>query len=340
MAVLPRCREGQFGLFTAAQANAAGLSRHGLAALASSGSIVRIARGVYVAAEDVVRQTSRERSLRLAVALCLARPHSVVSHHSASLVHGLPFLHSYPARPSLTIDSTRAKGGGRRPNAYLHRAALPPHHVDQRGDWAVTTTGRTVCDVARRGGTLAGLVALDSALHVGSARLSDVATIASECSGWPGATSLPRMIERASGHAESPAETIARWQLTELGFRPTPQVWAYDDRGEIGCGDLWLSGQWVFVEIDGDVKYGSNAQPTTLIEEKRRQERLEAAGFGVARIAARSAHDARQLDTRVRRAAAAAELARRTRDVSGFVASPPTWATRGTAIPTSLAPRC
>ena len=78
------------------------------------------------------------------------------------------------------------------------------------------------------------------------------------------------------------------------------QVWAYDATGPIGCGDLWLDRLWTFLEVDGDLKYGPGSGRTILLEEKQRQERLEDAGFGVARIAARDVRDGDLLVTRIR----------------------------------------
>lgn len=84
----------------------------------------------------------------------------------------------------------------------------------------------------------------------------------------------------------------------------TPQVWAYDDGGPIGCGDLWLPSRWTFLKVDGDVKYTEAVGGDSLLVEKLRQERLERAGFGVARVAARESTSGPLLLERVNRASA------------------------------------
>lgn len=332
MKALPDCRTQQLGVFTTGQAALVGLTTHALGRLVRAGCLVRLCRGAYAEAAHVAVLTSAQRSVLLAVGVCLTHPGSVLSHHTAALLHQLPMKDSFPARPALTVDSAQPTRSGVRPRVTIHRATLPRSHIDSRPGWGATTVARTVCDLARQATPLAGLVALDAALHLGRCTPADVETVTSLCAAWPGGSALPLMLARASRHAESAAETTARWTLLGRGYDPVPQVWAYDDRGPIGCGDLWLAREWVFVEIDGAVKYTAKARPTTLLEEKLRQERLEAAGFGVARVAASATDDGESMDKRVRHATAVAALARRTRAITGYVGPPPEWADRGQEV--------
>ncbi len=108
---------------------------------------------------------------------------------------------------------------------------------------------------------------------------------------------------------------------------------ASDDHGPIGSGDLWIPRLWSFLEVDGDIKYDGQAM-TTLLEEKRRQERLEEAGFGVARVAARDSGNGALLLSRLTTAAARGRLVRTASgDPTGRIGPPPVWATRGATLP-------
>jgi hypothetical protein len=120
-----------------------------------------------------------------------------------------------------------------------------------------------------------------------------------------------------------------------------PQVWAFDRDGPIGRGDLWLASHWTFLEIDGDLKYGRTASPDALVDEKQRQERLERAGFGVARV---TPHELDSLGPSVlsKRIIAASRRARLSRLASpadvGYVGPPPDWAAAGSNVTISHPP--
>lgn len=297
--------------------------------LTSKEKLVAMSHGVFGEVEILDGLTPREMALAKAVAACLTLSGSALSHHTAALAHDLPLLGSRPTTPTLTMAIGGGRSGRRSRASTLRIAALPPEHVDRRGGWAVTTVARTVCDLARETSLLDGLVAADAALSRRLSSLPQLQLAAHYCETWPGGRRLHEVICHANGAAESPYETVARWHLLEAHLRSLPQVWAYDGHGPIGCGDLWVPALWVFLEIDGDVKYAADAKPTTLLVEKRRQERLEEAGFGVARVSAKEARPD-VLVERVHKAATRGRVARAACDaVTGYVGPPPPWARRG-----------
>lgn len=150
------------------------------------------------------------------------------------------------------------------------------------------------------------------------------------------------VLRLADARAESPYETVARCQLMRIGADPVPQVWAFDRDGPIGRGDLWMASHWTYLEVDGDLKYGRTSHPGTLIDEKRRQERLERAGFGVARITPRELDERGPvlLSERISAASRRGRLARLASpgDV-GYVGPPPAWATAGAVVAISHPPK-
>jgi hypothetical protein len=322
-------------VFTSAQAHACGWSRHQIQRSLSAREIVALRRGVYVEQGSYAAMASAERATVGAVAACLARPGSVVSHHSAALIHGLPLLGSRPALPRLLFPAEQGRHADKARGVQIRTSLLPGTHILQRGEWRVTTVARTVCDVAREERAINSLVLADAALARRQTTLRELCEVRDVCSGWPGSPALRETLRLAHSGSESPYESIARFQLLLLRMSVIPQVWAFDAAGWIGCGDIWLPSLWTFLEIDGDVKYDRRSSgDTTLLVEKLRQERLEEAGFGVARVSARQAFDQALVTMRVDRAAARGRLARSTAaSASGFVGPPPVWADRGTRIP-------
>jgi len=94
----------------------------------------------------------------------------------------------------------------------------------------------------------------------------------------------------ADGRSESPGESRTRILLHELAF-PSPelQVTVLDGAGNfLGRADLAYVDCGVLIEFDGLAKYGDIPDGpdarTALIEEKRRADRLRAAGFIVLRL--------------------------------------------------------
>ncbi len=335
---LPPCREGQFGVFTSAQAHECGWSRHQIQRLLHTGEILALRRGVYVERRSYQAASSAARSIACAVAACLARPGSVVSHHSAALVHGLPTLGSRPAIPALTVARGSCQRGERDRTVVVRTGHLATWQLEQRGAWRLTTVARTICDLSRDQPSVNVLAAMDAALFREHTTKREIRQVYDTCDSWPGSGRLLPLLGLAEQLAESPYETFARWQLIQLGHRGIPQVWGYDRDGPVGRGDLWIPHLWSYLEVDGDVKYTQEAPATTLMDEKHRQERLEEAGFGVARIAARDVKNLCLLEQRIRSAGRRGQIVRATSAISGRIGPPPRWARRGASIPWQEAP--
>lgn len=133
--------ERQAGYFSAAQAQAVGVSWRQLSYHVSSGRLLRVAWGVYRLAlfpamphEDLV------------VAWLRAGPDAVISHESALALYELS--DALPARVHVTVPRAASR---RRPGLALHTNALERRYVTRVAGVPTTTVARTIADVAASG---------------------------------------------------------------------------------------------------------------------------------------------------------------------------------------------
>lgn len=207
-------------------------------------------------------------------AAALIRPGSVISTESAAIVYGLPVL-DLPAAPILTVEAGRS---GARPNAFLHRAPLQPDDVRRWYGCPVTSVARTVVDIAR-GDREAGLTVADAALYEGLTSVAELSAAVGRSAGWAGNATARWVVQHADGRSESPLESLTRSCLLVAGLpAPDLQVWIEPARARV---DLLYRAERLVIEADGLLKYQS---PADLRDEKRRQERLERAGYRVMRV--------------------------------------------------------
>lgn len=276
--VLAALAARQRGLFTAAQARAAGWTTAQIA------TEVRRRQWCYVGRQVLVDRRVWATLDATARHLCAVQARLLVLHpgwaaarRSAVLAHGLPYLGRSPDRPQLLRDVT---GSGRATSRHERVATLPEADVVREGAFAVTSLERTVLDVARQESLRSAVVVADAALRRG---LDPGALVAGarRCAKWPGSAQAWRVAALADGLAESPLESVSRVALVERDL-PLPEL-----QVEIWLGDtflarvdmLWRDANLVG-EADGRGKYVSVED---LYREKLREEALEAVGLEVVR---------------------------------------------------------
>lgn len=138
MRVLYQLAQPQAGYFTTAQAVKAGVSPRALSGRARRGDIERVRYGIY-RLRDFPAQPFED-----AAAACLwAGPDSATSHETALAVHGIS--DAMPARIHVTVPRPFR---GRQPGVVVHRAPLSDREREVRDGVPVTTTARTLQDVA------------------------------------------------------------------------------------------------------------------------------------------------------------------------------------------------
>jgi hypothetical protein len=319
----------QGGAFTYAQALKAGYTAEAIRYRVCRRRWVRLRRGVLAEREVwAAAQASRhaEHALEVAGALLLQPEGAAASHTSAGRLHRVPFVGGWPVAATLTVPPA----AGQRRNAYrrrrVHRcvAPLPDDHVMTIGSLRVTTPARMLVELSKELDFPEATVVADAVLRDQLVERGDILAVVAACGG---SRKPRRVVEFADPRAESPLESYGRAVLHEHGVpRLEPQVWLYDDRGLIGRVDGFLAECFTVVEFDGLVKYQDSG---SLRAEKLRQERLEEAGFGVAR----ATHE--QLEREPQRTAGRVmaicrnALNRRVgaqpRDLTGYVGPPPDW---------------
>lgn len=110
--------------------------------------------------------------------------------------------------------------------------------------------------VAESSGFVAGVVALDAALHSHQATLSEARDWLTVLARRPGKTTMRSAVAAANALSESVLESQTRLVLIALGYQPRLQVTLRtSDGGFVARVDMLIDDLGVVVEVDGRVKY-------------------------------------------------------------------------------------
>lgn len=157
------------------------------------------------------------------------------------------------------------------------------------------------------------VIAVDAALHCQRTTPAELSSVLAACRGWPGIRRAARALSLADGRRESPLESRSFVFFDDVELpSPEPQAWIEDEDEFLIARivALWRDHR-VIGECDGAVKYDFDAAPSTLLAEKRRQERLEDLGYVVVRWNHDDlAHHAAATKQRILRAFSRADLLR------------------------------
>ena len=275
-----------------AQLLASGLTRQMLATQVGSGRLVRLRRGVFIAAsawpsDDAVRH------LVLARAEQVVHPTAVLSHASAALVWSLPHPGLSPwhdAAPQVTVPTGEGAKSRRGPVVH-HLGVLPPSQVTRDAEgYAVTTVSRTAIDLAADLALPSALVLLDGAARLlieqmvlrskrqdyANPRLVQAAKeLLTDAAQYRRSATLTPHIALSDPRRESAAESLSAGYFHLAGL-PTPEL-QVPIRTSTGTyyPDFYWREQRLIGECDGAVKY---ADPTTLVAEKVREDSLRELG--------------------------------------------------------------
>lgn len=238
----------QFGVFTTAQARRCGYSRTSIQRLVDNGSWRTVRRGVHTALPG------DDHAIDVAAALlALNRDGLVAAHTSAAVLWDLDWL----GQPDLgSVHLAHPLPGTVRsyPGLRVTPVELPRSHVVRAQGLPRTSIARTVVDLARALPFRDAVVLADSALRRTQSGRTDLDAVLATCRTWCGGRRAAAVVEFADGLAESPAESLARVVLAELGLpKPQLQVKIHDAAGFVGRVDMLIGD--VVVEVDGKSKY-------------------------------------------------------------------------------------
>lgn len=230
-----------------------------------------------------------------------------LSHTTSALEHG---LRVWGADLSL-VHMTRLDGGpGRTEAGVAHHEGLT------LSDDLMVIDGRLVMNPARAAietasllSTEAGLVVLDSLLHLGKATRDELdASYASMCH-WPGLQRTQVAVRMADRGAQSVGESRTRY-LCYTRDIPAPELQydVFDHTGRlIGTTDFAWPEQRLLGEFDGKVKYErflrtGESPGDAVFREKRREDRIcEELGWRMVRLVWADLSNAAETAGRIRR---------------------------------------
>jgi len=257
------------GVFTVAQARAAGVSRDQLRSSAWRRVTFGWYRWVgYPGSDD----------LRLATIAYGMPEVFAFSGVTAATLFGLELPHGHRAEvivPPHCVVSERV-------DAVVHRVQLEPGDIVTRDGLPITSPARTCFDLTTRLSLTEAVVAIDAALHAQLLTLDELARYVLRHDHIKGVVSARRVLEFVEPKSESPMETRLRMLLVLAGLpRPEAQVPLYDARGAfVARPDLYYEEARLGLEYDGE------NHRDRLTSDNRRQNRLHHIGVSLLRYTA------------------------------------------------------
>jgi hypothetical protein len=277
------------GVFSTADARAAGLGANDIRTLVRDGTAVRVAPRAYLLGSAREAATTPEALHRLETLAVLRSFDNRVaaSHHSALALHRLPFWR-------VNIDDIhvcRVTGRSSRLRGRLHiheAVTASPLMKNVRSGESTVSPAIAVIGTAMANGVEAGVVAMDAALHRDKTSTDELEVVLTRMRSTPGISPARQALVLADARAESPGETRTRLILASIPGTPevVPQFEVRDAGGGlVGRADFRV-GAKVLVEFDGRAKYGMDGRrrEEDLWAEKLREDRLRALGYVVVRL--------------------------------------------------------
>jgi very-short-patch-repair endonuclease len=278
--------EKRGGWFTRGDAMVAGYSDSELRLRLAGGRWSRLCRDAYVEPGCWPDELPWERTRRLHLLVARAVAHRmgedvVLSHQSATLLHGLPSWGLNFDRVQVTRTAGRVRSDR---TMQTHRSPLAVGDVTQAMGLPCTSPARSVIEAACASSYEVGVVLSDAALHDGLVTKEQLTAMADRLQYWPGSPKARAAARFADSRVESVGESRLRVLMANEGFPdPELQVEVRDQSGRfVGRVDFLFAGRLI-VEFDGDQKY-STGPANAVLAEKRRENRLRELGYSLIRV--------------------------------------------------------
>ena len=244
-----------------------------------------------------------DHRLRAQGAARLLLPGAVLSGGSAAVLWGVDLAGRDDDVECVLLPNCRA---GTVRGVRVTRRAVPPEDVVTRAGVPVTTPLRTALDLGCIQPLEEAVIALDQFLRIRRLAVADLRLAADRLTG-PACRSVRAAVAKADGLAQSPQETCLRLRLHASRLPcPVAQYEVRDARGFVARVDFAWPGARVAVEYDG----WWHGEGQNVPKDRRRLNRLTAAGWTVIFATADDLIDPVQLVARIGAALAAASARR------------------------------
>lgn len=249
---------------------------------------VRIFRDVYVDA-----RIERDHQLRSEAAALLMPAGAAIGGRSAVAAFGIRDVIDAEDPVQVVVPPGLRFGPIR--GLAIRTAPLPA--ADMAPRWPPRTTLlRAALDIAREPNPIESVVALDRILHCGSVPLETLRRAVKTLPPCRGSAQARTAVATADGRSESPPETRTRLLLQAAGLHPEPQHEVRDASGAfVARVDLALVDQRMAIEYEGSWHW----QPGQLAADRRRLDRITAAGWRVVHVTAADLYDPATLLARI-----------------------------------------
>lgn len=247
--------------------------------LINSGELHKIRTGVYCSATLWHEAYPSVRAVGEISAWFQRSPHSVFSHQSAALLHGLPLL-TLPEKVHIYSPSS-ARGSAH--GVVKHPRTAAEYELHQWG-MRLTSPEQTIVDCARALPLRESLPLADAYLRRRPEAYPELKEALNTARGW-GATSAQEVAATMSCSADSIGETQLRLILLSEKLPPFSEQYEIIVAGRRFFADFAFPELKIVVEFDGRIKYTEYA-PTqeVLIAEREREKMLTNAGWRVLRF--------------------------------------------------------
>jgi len=246
---------------------------------------LRLCRDMYVGADLQVEGeppwelTKRVHLMKTDAVLQRMEGDAVLSHQSATLLHGLPIWGLDYEQVHVTRSTGRARSER---SVQVHRSALEPEDVCELRGLRLTTAARAFAETTCTTSYEVGVVLADAALRAGLVTRDQLIETAHRLRFRPGSPAARAAAEFADGRSESVGESRLRVLMADKGLpEPELQVEIRDAAGRLLGRVDFLLAKWLIVEFDGALKYES---PKDVVAEKWREDRIREQGYAFIRV--------------------------------------------------------
>ncbi|MFC4223926.1 hypothetical protein [Lysinibacter cavernae] len=243
---------------------------------------VRVHVGSYLAETEWAGLHLHEQHLLRVISHHIRFPDTVFSHRSAAAALGIPLVGPWPTRIHRYTRASEKDQSTR--NISTHRCGAHPVETTTAYNMIVTSTLRTVVDLARTETFINAVCAVDWLLARNTeGAKEDMKQLLSELRPRYGRHQAYKAIGLGTELSESVGESASRAIMEIAGFKaPVLQQRFHDTDGLIGLADFWWPDEGVIGEFDGHVKYvdpeytHGRSATSVVVDERRRENRLSA----------------------------------------------------------------